>query len=979
MKTDIRRFLDFVSATDRYFIQYIGDFRNFAHKEDITPVITKGDIPHHVVGASPAIRSNWADTKVVGDALKHWCFESDSIAPEMMKDIYNRAGLPVSLMVFTGGKSLHFHIVSKLSVDLITWLKIAHGIFKILSEATKEYGALDEVSLRPAQAWRIPGYAHQKTGIESYILPESTWEAYPVEHLLKFADDSVVEHEINARHKKNYSLNTATNESQLTDQVNTFVADFGKRSESTVKALKKGLQARIKTIIRGRNAETKVFALADYFSPALTLIGVPETLSYFMSLLEAQLTPQDDDRGYAWNRDSYRLQIIRGLSAGLDNQREVLEVERVLAGKEVNVKYVSELELSKSNKLVFIKSAVGTGKTTALVHSCQDKTNKRILIVAPRIALVDQWLSSDLKYQLGFAVYNDSVFSKHAYNLTNVDRFITTVDSLHQLARTGKMNGRYDLVILDEADQLLSHLLIGTTEVNNNRLKCLQVLRAVLHNAGQVYAFSAHLSNLEVDIISKLANSEDKISYVNQHLPFQKTFISLDTKDEALIQAQKMLAEGDKVFVTCDSKEQAELIHDHFKLVCPDKKGFVITSNNSKQCSDQLRNLNTWISHLDYLVVSPSLSTGFDISCQHFDSVVGVFTNAFSLGFYDLEQALGRVRYPNKPCYFYVDAGMHWQEFDTKAVGKLFNVREAALIEDFTPEIDPVTCEISQYPAIVNQMMDWQELYLSRQIQERIGRRARLTNQLKRVGHHVAEGTVVHEDKVKLPVEARKQAKVEAIFNAPLIDKETYTKLLKQKRAGEVPLTSEQEASLTKFHITDKLQVEDITKEEAQWYTERGRKVIRLHSYLNCTEEKAYQEDLIRSALTNTNGGYDGEFHLKSKQALDAIMSVAKEYISKGKWLDSEVKQDKQLAKVTAKHKDWLKRLGIVVQANNPGKAITSLLDLLEYTVERKQVRVGNGRVYEFTISRTEEQLARVKALGGYDELNEALEMEEIY
>ena len=114
--------------------------------------------------------------------------------------------------------------------------------------------------------------------------------------------------------------------------------------------------------------------------------------------------------------------------------------------------YIEEIPIQEG--VVFVKSPKGTGKTTALaslIKKHQDQGDS-ILLIGHRRTLL-----RSLSNRLGLVCY---LSSEGVANITPTDAYAISVDSMSKLMRPNLH--KFDVVILDEAEQVLSHLTSET-------------------------------------------------------------------------------------------------------------------------------------------------------------------------------------------------------------------------------------------------------------------------------------------------------------------------------------------------------------------------------------------------------------------------------------------------------------------------------------------------------------------------------------
>ena len=100
-----------------------------------------------------------------------------------------------------------------------------------------------------------------------------------------------------------------------------------------------------------------------------------------------------------------------------------------------------------------------------------------------------------------------------------------------------------------------------------------------------------------------------------------------------------------KAYISFNSKAEAFKTYSAFKAAFPEKRGLYISSDNAGdlQVKAFLKNVNLEVLNYDYVICTPSISTGVSIDVIHFDFVGGIFKASINTA-NDCMQALGRVR-----------------------------------------------------------------------------------------------------------------------------------------------------------------------------------------------------------------------------------------------------------------------------------------------------------------------------------------------
>ncbi|MCC5636861.1 DUF3854 domain-containing protein [Nostoc sp. CHAB 5844] len=322
----------------------------------------------------------------------------------------------------------------------------------------------------------------------------------------------------------------------------------------------------------------------------------------------------------------------------------------------INRSYLGEIAFPNSG-LVGVKSAKGTGKTTALQNIVkQAKTkNQPVLLITHRIQL-GKFLCDKIGIQWGLNTNNHNLISYFDNQIT--ESLGLCVDSIWKIDSDNWQGG---IVILDEVEQLLWHLLNSDT-CKNKRVKILKnfqkLINKVLQTGGLVIAQDADLSDVTLEYLQGLSGIQvTPWVLVNQWKPergWDITFYDSPNPTPLIYQLELDLLAGRKCYVTTDSRSgrySCETIENYLKerlekLRYQFPKSLVISSRTTNTpghaAVEFVANINQKIGDYDTIFVTPSLGTGISIDVQHFDRVYGIFQGVIPDS--EARQALARVR-----------------------------------------------------------------------------------------------------------------------------------------------------------------------------------------------------------------------------------------------------------------------------------------------------------------------------------------------
>ena len=279
-----------------------------------------------------------------------------------------------------------------------------------------------------------------------------------------------------------------------------------------------------------------------------------------------------------------------------------------------------------------VKSAIGTGKTAVVEALVKAHPEQSVLFTTHLISLVESAAT-----RLDLCSYNTC----DNYDLQIESRLAICLNSLGKLTANAPLRD-YDIVIIDEIEQVLARL---TSKIDQKPL-VFSVLQHIMRHAKTLICLDAHLSKTTVQLIQATCPYKQVVVHINHHTPTNKRRIILhDSAESVQLAAMKALDERLTAYLTFNSKADAFKTFSTLKAAFPDKKGLYIASDNAGDAANQafFKDVNTVSKEYDYLVCTPSVSTGVSIDNGHFDFVGGIFLSNINTA-NDCMQALGRVR-----------------------------------------------------------------------------------------------------------------------------------------------------------------------------------------------------------------------------------------------------------------------------------------------------------------------------------------------
>lgn len=330
--------------------------------------------------------------------------------------------------------------------------------------------------------------------------------------------------------------------------------------------------------------------------------------------------------------------------------------------------------------VTLVKSPKGTGKTTVLKRLLRNietgqfppkvRKNERaktVLLIGHRRALLREAAGKlDLPYYLevgGARARNPDSLAVCLDSLPNyTEPYVSRMDGQRLLF---KQDDAFDLVIIDESEQVLSHLIGGTIAKKQGALeRCYDSLKYQIANAKSVVALDADLGMLTAHALRYFRpqdwQSRTRIIHNKPVPPKRRRTIHLYESEIALREELlRVIGLGERCFVTSNSKKAVKVIEKVIGQRLGNKvKMRTVTSENSRDNIEIefVKNICDEMLKIQVLICSPSLGTGIDVTypdpsgtlpeglCK-IDNVFGFFYPKVNTHT-DMDQQLSRVRNP---------------------------------------------------------------------------------------------------------------------------------------------------------------------------------------------------------------------------------------------------------------------------------------------------------------------------------------------
>jgi hypothetical protein len=244
-------------------------------------------------------------------------------------------------------------------------------------------------------------------------------------------------------------------------------------------------------------------------------------------------------------------------------------------------------------------------------------------------------------------------------SLEKVFGLAVCIDSLHEGSSVKFSKETIELfrdciLIIDEVDQVLDHLISATTDIKSHRRRVIDNLILLMNSAQKVIVSSTDISQEIIDFLE--LNTGEKAFIIENTFKPKGGYCKIYTQSKPhkfWSDVEAALAKGEKIMLFTASQKptstwSTQTLEETIKDKYPDLK---VLRTDAETVGDKERpeykcfdNFNEFIDREkpDILLVSPVLETGIDITSKHFDSYWGMNwgvtpVNSFS-------QAMARIR-----------------------------------------------------------------------------------------------------------------------------------------------------------------------------------------------------------------------------------------------------------------------------------------------------------------------------------------------
>ena len=288
-------------------------------------------------------------------------------------------------------------------------------------------------------------------------------------------------------------------------------------------------------------------------------------------------------------------------------------------------KHLAPLELPDPGAALIIRAPQESGKTHR-ISELLDGTRLSVLVVTHR-----ESLARNLAARLKFECYTD--YSAHL--LSAAPRLVICFDSLQKLVSGGKLP-HYDVLLLDESEQLLEH---ATSRHIKHKAANFGALEALLRDTPRVICADANAGRLTADTLHRYAPARRIVWHRHEHEVAAGRQLRLAfSRDDVL---DSLEGEQRPAWLASDSLRFTRDVDAY--LNDPDTLTINSETANTDAAQAYLKDPTGQAKTHRRMIASPSVQTGLSDDSGHWQHVLGVFSGVSSTP-QDALQALMRAR-----------------------------------------------------------------------------------------------------------------------------------------------------------------------------------------------------------------------------------------------------------------------------------------------------------------------------------------------
>ena len=323
----------------------------------------------------------------------------------------------------------------------------------------------------------------------------------------------------------------------------------------------------------------------------------------------------------------------------LNNTDTLLEfkTDTTILTNNITSQYIQDIVFDNNNTL-FIKSGMGSGKSTATVNYIKKNNISSFLILSCRKTLT-YTIYDKLKSE---GIQVDNYITSNKNNIKLSERLIISPDSICKLDYPLI---KFDFIWIDEGVSFMyyigNHLCIS----KNTRPEILYIIEWLLKNCNKLLITDADLNNNVIQYYLYYRNITycHYLNYIN--LSNKNLYELFESEKNILTDLEDKIKNKQNLYICCDTLSKTKSMYNYIINldVIKETEILLYNSETDTKLEKQMYDVNKFWSKYKIVIVSPKVVFGVDFNMKHFDYVYG-FYKCTTLNVREAFQQLHRIR-----------------------------------------------------------------------------------------------------------------------------------------------------------------------------------------------------------------------------------------------------------------------------------------------------------------------------------------------
>ena len=329
------------------------------------------------------------------------------------------------------------------------------------------------------------------------------------------------------------------------------------------------------------------------------------------------------------------------------NQLHKLDINIDLKTIYIDSLFLKPIDFKNSDTL-FIKSDMGTGKSTATINYIKNNNINKFLILSCRRTLT--YTIYDKLKQENIKV--DNYISTNLNRIKISNKLIISPDSLYKIQYPLQ---KFDFIWIDEGVSFMYYLgnHLFTNQYSNKEV--IYILEWLIKNSTKLLITDADLNQYTIDFYLYFRKL-----YYSQYIIYNKQvnlnkYLFIDDENEILNNLLTNIINDKNIYICCDTLEKTKYIYNYLidnNINLDDI--LLYNSESSKSYDKEMYNVNSFWNKFRIVIVSPKVIFGVDFNLNHFHYVYA-FYKCTTLTVRECLQQIHRIRHIiNKTIYIHI-------------------------------------------------------------------------------------------------------------------------------------------------------------------------------------------------------------------------------------------------------------------------------------------------------------------------------------